>query len=275
MGPITPKVRLDYADVKVQLTEERYFRPIFDWHAKRGLIYACDPGSRGQDPAEFGDYFRCVRWYTAPGHDTPGGSADLIKDKVSSSIAHLYQRPRVWLEGYHSLGWGATPATLMHATRENFLFGCTLLNLHGLYYTTHGSFWEWAPPCYHFRMPYWEHMAVFLLRYFDRLSYLLSQGVHRCDVAILYPVAPFDAGMGGDEARGAAFDTGRRLMAAGIDFDFIDFESLGRAELKDGRICVAGRGVPRPGVAGHAGDPMVLPLRKRGRSFSPEESLSP
>ena len=60
--------------------------------------------------AEFGDYFRAVRWYTAPGHDTPGGRADLRKNKVSSSIAHLYQRPRVWLEGYHSLGWGATPA---------------------------------------------------------------------------------------------------------------------------------------------------------------------
>ncbi len=109
IGPITPKVRMDYMDVKVQLMEERYFKPIFDWHWPRGMIYACDPGGRGLNPEEFGDYFRCVRWYTAPGHDTPGGQADLIKGKVSSSIAHLYQRPRVWLEGYHSLGWGATP----------------------------------------------------------------------------------------------------------------------------------------------------------------------
>ena len=239
MGPITPKVRMDYADVKVRLTEERYFRPIFDWHWKRGMIYACDPGSRGQNPEEFGDYFRCVRWYTAPGHDTPGGSADLIKDKVSSSIAHLYRRPRVWLEGYHSLGWGATPATILRATRENFLYGCTLLNLHGLYYTTHGSYWEWAPPCYHFRMPYWDHLDSFL-RYFERLSYLLSQGVHRSEVAILYPVAPFDADMGGGEATAMAFGAGRRLMAEGIDFDFIDFESLARAEARDGRLEVAG-----------------------------------
>ncbi|MCU0915308.1 MAG: alpha-L-fucosidase [Planctomycetes bacterium] len=239
IGPITPKVRLDYEDVKVQLTEERYFRPIFDWHWKRGLIYACDPGSRGQNPAEFGDYFRCVRWYTAPGHDTPGDSANLIKDKVSSSIAHLYQRPRVWLEGYHSLGWGATPATLMKATCENYLYGCTLLNLHGLYYTTHGSFWEWAPPCYHFRMPYWDHMGVFL-RYFERLSYLLSQGVHCCDVAIMYPAAPWQAGLGGKEATDTAFETGRRLMAAGIDFDFMDFQSLTRAEIHEGRLRVSG-----------------------------------
>ena len=173
------------------------------------------------------------------GHDTPGGNADLIKDKVSSSIAHLYKRPRVWLEGYHSLGWGATPGTLMKATNENFLFGCTLLNLHGLYYTTHGSFWEWAPPCYHFRMPYWDHMGVFL-KYYERLSYLLSQGVHRCDVAILYPVEPFQAGMGGGEAAETAFEAGRQLMAGGRDFDFMDFQSLDRAEIRDGRLNVSG-----------------------------------
>ncbi|MBI2929177.1 MAG: hypothetical protein HYY24_26230 [Verrucomicrobia bacterium] len=142
LGTITPKVRMDYADVRMALMEERYFQPIYHWHASRGLIFACDSGGRGLQPDEFGDYFRATRWYTTPGHDTPGGQADLIKGKVSSSIASLYRRPRVWLEGYHSLGWGATPERLMFATRENYLYGCTLLNLHGLYYTTHGSFWE-------------------------------------------------------------------------------------------------------------------------------------
>ncbi|NUQ65268.1 MAG: hypothetical protein HUU20_22605 [Pirellulales bacterium] len=235
IGPVTPKARMDFADVRMALMEERYFEPIYRWHASRGLIFACDSGGRGLRPDEFGDYFRATRWYSAPGHDTPGGHADLIKGKVSSSIASLYRRPRVWLEGYHSLGWGATPERLMQATRENFLYGCTLLNLHGLYYTTHGSFWEWAPPCYHFRMPYWEHMGVFL-KYFDRLSYLLSQGAFVCDVAIVYPVAPFEAGLDGKTATQAAFDTGRALMAAGVNFEFVDAESLARAKVRDGRL---------------------------------------
>jgi len=240
IGPATPKIRLDYSDVMVALSEEYYFKPIFDWHWERGLIYACDPGSRGLNPVEFGDYFRCVRWYTAPGHDTPGGAADLRKDKVSSSIAHLYKRPRVWLEGYHSLGWGATPATIFDSSCRNFLYGASLLNLHGLYYTTHGSFWEWAPPCFHFRMPYWEHMAVFFT-YFERLSYLLSQGVHVCDVAILYPVAALEAGMGGEEAKDTAFRIGTEMYSRrGLDFDFIDFESLERAEVKDCQLQVSG-----------------------------------
>jgi len=238
VGPKTVKHRLDFMDVKMQLAQERYFIPIFQWHWSRGKIYGCDQGSRGRNPLEFGDYFSAVRWYTAPGHDTPGGTADLIKGKVSSSIAQLYRRPRVWLEGYHSLGWGATPENLMFATRENYLYGCNLLNLHGLYYTTHGSFWEWAPPCYHFRMPYWEHMGVFL-KYFERLSYLMSQGVHRCDVAVMYPVAPGQAGLGGKEATEAAFSAGASLLNNGYDFIFMDFESLARAEVRDGRFHVS------------------------------------
>ncbi|MBL7041421.1 MAG: hypothetical protein ISR77_22485 [Pirellulaceae bacterium] len=238
VGPKTVKYRLDFMDVKMQLAQERYFIPIFRWHWSRGKIYGCDQGSRGRNPMEFGDYFSSVRWYTAPGHDTPGGRADLIKGKVSSSIAHLYKRPRVWLEGYHSLGWGATPENLMFATRENYLYGCNLLNLHGLYYTTHGSFWEWAPPCYHFRMPYWDHMGTFL-KYFERLSYLMSQGVHQCDIAIMYPVAPGQAGLGGREAAAAAFAAGESLLADGYDFIFMDSESLARAEVCDGRFHVA------------------------------------
>jgi len=238
VGPLTPKARLDYADVRMALMEERYFQPIYRWHASRGLIFACDSGGRGLQPDEFGDYFRATRWYTAPGHDTPGGQADLIKGKVSSSIASLYRRPRVWLEGYHSLGWGATPERLMFATRENFLYGCTLLNLHGLYYTTHGSFWEWAPPCYHFRMPYWEHLGAFL-DYFERLAYLLSQGSFVCDVAVVYPVAPFEAGLDGAKATQAAFNTARSLMAAGINFEFVDADSLARGVVRNDRLEVA------------------------------------
>lgn len=241
MGDITPKVRMDYADVRMSLIEERYFQPIHEWHDSRGIIFGCDSGGRGLLPEYFGDYFRATRWYTAPGHDTPGGWADPIKGKVSSSIANLYQRPRVWLEGYHSLGWGASPERLMYATLENYLYGCNLLNFHGLYYSTYGSFWEWAPPCYHFRMPYWEHMDVFL-KYFERLSYLMSQGHQVCDVALIYPVAPYEAGMNGTKARDTAFEMARELIAAGISFEFLDHESLAKAVVEDGLLKIKDAG---------------------------------
>jgi len=113
MGEITPKVLIDYADVRMSLMEERYFKPVYDWHASRGIIFGCDNHGRGMEPDAYGDYYRATRWYSAPGHDTPGGNADVIKGKVSSSIANLYKLPRVQLEGYHSLGWGATLEQMM------------------------------------------------------------------------------------------------------------------------------------------------------------------
>ncbi|MCX6620882.1 MAG: glycosyl hydrolase, partial [Acidobacteria bacterium] len=153
--------------------------------------------------------------------------------------AHLYERPRTWLEGFYGSGWGTSSADVVDATWRNFAMGHNLLTLHGLYYSTHGGWWEWAPPCNHFRMPYWANMGEFL-RASERLSYLLSQGRHRADVAILYPVAAVEAGLSGKEAVSAAFSLGEHLYGKGIDFDFMDFESLARSQAKGGELQVAG-----------------------------------
>lgn len=238
MGDSTTKYRLDYNDVMVSLCEERFFEPVYRWHEERGLIYGCDHGGRGLDVTEFGDYFRTQRWNQGPGCDQPGLGRDIIKNKVASSIAHLYNRPRVWLEGFYGSGWGTSSGDLADAIFTNFAQGQNLLSLHGLYYSTPGGWWEWAPPCNHFRMPYWAEMKR-LLACTERLSYLLAQGYHRADVALLYPVEPVAAGFG----RGAvdcAFELGRQLYAMGIDFDFMDYESLARAEIGQGQLQVSG-----------------------------------
>lgn len=239
IGPRTCKIRLDYRDVLVQLEEEHYFQPVYQWHQERGMIYGCDHGGRGKDVTEFGDYFRTQKWNQAPGNDQPNLESDIIKNKVSSSITHLYERPRTWLEGFYGSGWGTSTSQLADAIFRNFAMGHNLLSLHGLYYTTHGGHWEWAPPCNHFRMPYWPHMGE-LLRCSERLSYLLSQGVHCCDVALLYPVAAVEAGLEGDRSVQSAFSLAECLYANGIDFDFIDFESVARSIVCDGQLEVAG-----------------------------------
>ena len=241
-GPDTVKVRLDMNDVMSALACERYYKPIYDWHASRGLIYGCDQATRGRHPMnQYIDYMRVMKYFTAPGFDTPGRSADIIKNKVGSSIAHLNRRPRVWLEGYHSQGWQASTSTIFDSTCHNYLYGSNILNLHGLYYSTYGGWWEWAPPCYHFRMPYWTYMKTFL-KYFERLSYILSQGDHVCDVAVVNPLEPcvYD-GNRGNVSVGVAHDIVRRLVTeAQTDVDFIDADSLAKATAKDGRLCVAG-----------------------------------
>ncbi len=263
VGPRTPKVRLDYNDVVVALSEEGFFKPVFDWHQQRGMIMGCDHGGRGRNVVEFGDYFRTQRWNQGPGADQPGLGKNLIKAKVAASIAHLYERPRVWLEGYYGSGWGTTSAGVVDATFANYAMGFNLLGIHGMYYATHGGWWEWAPPDNTFRMPYWKHLRGFM-GCVERLSYLLSQGVHRCDVAILYPVAAVEADMGGQEAVKTAFAAGEQLYAKGVDFDFMDFESLARAK-------VVG---PELHVSGEIYRALVLPAMRAARHSTLEKALA-
>ena len=256
VGPQTVKVRLDYNDVLSALSEENYFKPVYDWHQERGMTYGCDHGGRGRNLTEFGDYFRTQRWNQGPGSDQPGLGKDIVKAKVAASIAHLNERPRVWLEGFYGSGWGTSSEQIVDATFANFLMGYNLLSLHGLYYSTHGGWWEWAPPCNHWRMPYWKHYKPF----FDatqRLSYLLTQGHHVCDVAVYYPVASAEAGVDANESIGKSFSMVEQLYRNGIDVDFIDFESVERAAIKDGRLNIAGESyrvlvLPHPKVLRHA-----------------------
>ncbi|MBS1321083.1 MAG: hypothetical protein HP046_14560, partial [Parabacteroides sp.] len=238
IGPITPKIRLDYNDVMVSLSEENFFIPVYQWHEDRNLIYGCDHGGRGKDVSEFGDYFRTQRWNQAPGCDQPNLGKDIIKNKVASSIAHLYKRPRVWLEGFHSSNWDTNTANLTDATFANFVMGQNLLSLHGFYYSTRGGWWEWAPPCNHTHMPYWEEMGPFL-ECTERLSYILSQGYHRADVAILYPVESVVSGYD-QTAVQKAFSLGEYLYREGVDFDFMDYESLAKASIKNSKIHISG-----------------------------------
>lgn len=238
-GDSTSAIRLDYNDVLVSLSEENFFKPVYQWHQDRGLIFGCDHGGRGRDVAEFGDYFRTQRWNQGPGSDQPYLSKDIVKAKVAASISHLYERPRVWLEGFHSSGWGTSSAALTDAIFANYVAGYNLMSFHGFYYSTMGGWWEWAPPDNHFRMPYWKQIDP-LMKATERLSYLLSQGVHKCDVAIIYPTEPVVAGMDGDKAVKAAFETGEEIYRQGIDFDYIDYESLARCEIADNELRVSG-----------------------------------
>jgi len=239
LGSRSYKIRLDYNDVLVSLSEECFFKPLYNWHTDRGMLFGCDHGGRGTDVTEFGDYFRTQRWMSGPGNDQPGLGRDIIKNKVASSIAHLYERPRTWLEGFYGSGWGTSSEEVADATFANFAMGQNLLSLHGLYYTTHGGWWEWAAPDNHWRQPYWANMGDFL-KCSERLSYVLSQGHHRCDVAMIYPVAPTEANLKGKESTETAFKIARDLYPAGIDFDFMDFESLDRCLIQNSALNVSG-----------------------------------
>jgi hypothetical protein len=60
---------------------------------------------------------------------------------------------------------------------------------------------------------------------------------------VVYPVSPRQAS-NNQHGPGGAFDAGTRLFNAGIDFTFIDYQSLARVEVRDSRLHVAGMQLP-------------------------------
>ncbi|MFI5690995.1 hypothetical protein ACIA58_04100 [Kribbella sp. NPDC051586] len=245
--PDGDRVRRDYHALRAALAEEAFFQPLHAWHDKHGLIVGCDQ----QDPARTGepvagvqlyaDYARTHRWFSAPGSDHHGDA------RIHSSLAHLYGRPRTWLEAFHSTGWGGTLEETYDWLLPWIRTGATLYNPHAVYYTTRAGWWEWAPPSTDWRQPYWRHHKLFADAV-SRLCAALSLGRHVCDVAVLFPTAVAQADLGFDgpgERAERAQRVYRELVGdatwfapapgvldrARIDADVIDDDSLTGAEI--------------------------------------------
>ncbi|MDK1342707.1 glycosyl hydrolase [Streptomyces sp. 378] len=258
------KVRADYYAVRAQLTEEALFRPLADWHRERGLLLGSDQShpARAGYPAQstqiYTDYFRTHRWYGAAGSDHHGDA------KVHSSMAHLYGHERVWIEAFHSSGWGGTLEDTYDWLLPFLRSGANLYNPHASYFGTAGGWFEWAPPSTDWRQPYWKQYPAFS-RAVARICSIMSWGGYAAEVAVLHPTAtmqalvPLDAPvrhfgdgrLGGGHGR--ADETQRHYLdlcgtnnwlgphagaldRRGISFDVVDDDSVRRARAADGAL---------------------------------------
>lgn len=261
------KVRTDYYQVRAELTQEAFFEPLGRWHEEHGLLLGADqsnPARAGyplQSTQIYTDYFRTHRWYSAVGSDHEGDS------KVHSSMAHLYGHDRVWLEAFHSSGWGGTLEETWDWLLPFLRSGATLYNPHASYFSTVGGWFEWAPPSTDWRQPYWRLYPTFS-RAVARVTALMSWGHYEADVALLHPTTTMQAGLPigqpvdyfltsslGPEFAGveASQDTYLALAGTndwfrsrpglldqqGVSFDVIDDSSIQRAESSDGFLRVA------------------------------------
>lgn len=257
--------------IAAELAEQSLFIPLGNWHRKYGMLIGCDQAgpARRVDPHAaqrlYLDYFRTHRWYNSPGVDMEG------EMKPHSSMVHLNGGKRVWLEAFHSSGWGGTIEETMHWLVPWLQAGATLFSPHAVYYSTRGGWWEWAPPDTGWRQPYFEHYGVFADTV-SRVCHLLSEGAHVCDIAVHYPsyvivghlslgdVKPREHPMaasnrdpneqvahlrqvylqvtGAVNRRDTVANPGV-LRSRHLDFDIMDDSILERAEVQTGRLSIA------------------------------------
>ncbi|MFJ9629464.1 glycosyl hydrolase [Streptomyces sp. NPDC101175] len=186
------KIRADYYAVRAELTEEALFKPLAAWHEERGMLVGADQSNpaRAGFPAQstqlYTDYFRTHRWYGAVGSDHHGDA------KVHSSMAHLYGHERVWIEAFHSSGWGGTLADTYDWLLPFLRSGANLYNPHASYFGTAGGWFEWAPPSTDWRQPYWQQYPAFS-RAVARICSIMSWGTYSAEVAVLHPTATMQA----------------------------------------------------------------------------------
>lgn len=266
IGPKTDQIRCDYYGTMSALVEENFYKPFAQWLHQHGMIYVTI-ATRGRENLleqtyEYGDFFRYMRWFDVTGNEDPGQETiperHFIDAKLSSSIAHLYPTKRVGVCAYWGSGWGMTLGENVAWTNGNYAWGVNLLSRDGGMYTLMGGWYEWAPPNVDFYQPYWQYFKVFT-DYVRRLSYVMSQGVHRADVAVLYPLTTIHAnwiagkvsGRFGDneilpafnqhaqEAAQMTMNLASRIYQNTIDLDFIDYHSLERSTVEDAKLKVS------------------------------------
>ena len=194
------------------------------------------------------------RHFSAPGSDHWGDS------KIHSSIAHAKGHGRTWLEGFHSTGWGGTLEETYDWFTAFLRRGATIYDPHAVYYDTVGGWWEWAPPSTCWRQPYWPAYSQ-LAQAVSRLTAVLEQGVHVCDVAVLFPTAtvqsyltlegPMDPATEALHAYEALnghsswmHETPGVLDRARRDYDVLDASLLGTARVSGNALIVAGEHYP-------------------------------
>ncbi|MEX2511520.1 MAG: hypothetical protein WD398_01330 [Cyclobacteriaceae bacterium] len=243
VGDKTPKYRIDYFDAYLAVVEKTYWKKVYDWTADKNILTSHDNWGRKNiygHSQGYIDYFRTQRWFSAPGFDDAGQRSLLDRNyydtKIAASIARLYQRPRVWNEGFHSSGWGRTTNQTLSWLAATYAFGANLYDEHGLYYSLNASTWEHAAPDPHWNQPYWVYYHK-ISDWVARASYMMSQGQSVADVAVSYPVTSLLADIEKNEIDYNSYmHVSRLIYDDGMDNDIIDDQSIIESVVQNGLL---------------------------------------
>lgn len=239
------KVRCDVVEVLSESAEEAFFKPLAEWHEKHGMIFACSQMNRKSEPIEefhwYLDYFRTMRWSSLIGQNQSGDS------KLHDSIAQIYKRKGVVLQGFLNIGWGCNLDEISQWLHRWYQRGANLYSPSAVYYTTKGAWWEWLPPSICWRQPYWLHFRIFA-DHIARLSFLLNQGYHLCPLAVFYPSTAIHAHMGFGEPNEVALSCQKVYLelvgkpdlqqpqGGVLDKDFRDFAVIDEDIIAQGKV---------------------------------------
>jgi hypothetical protein len=268
-GQETPRVRLQFQKTVQGLYVESYFKPIYDWCRRHGMLsigHVDNEGELGCQVKEQTDFFATAEYMHYAGVDTLFDTTfrrapltnNHVASKLASSAEHLLEKDRTMAEAFGvAAGWELTLPTLKWLGDFQAVCGINYFMPHAAYYSLAGyRKWE-CPPDQSYHVSYAPFYKIFA-DHLARLSAVLHGGRHVAPAALVMPVAAMavalDPGHGfvwTDQAKanpqvreiqGSFDETVEQLSRHQVDFDIVNEEMLSRAEMgKDGQLQLKNR----------------------------------
>ena len=243
-GPKTAAFRRDYTAGVQQRLEEVFYRAQSEWCAAHGIALTGHP--------KWSNEMSVLRYFQFPGQDMvhhyiePGSASAIEGDhsvaaKAATSGARLQGARRILTEVCGAYGWGLTLDETKWLFDWHFVRGNNLMCPHAVYYSIRDRrAWESEPDLgvHNVWWPHFHHLAD----YGRRLSWLLSDGQHVCDVAVL------------GDGNNLPWRAAKQLYESQIDFLYVDDAAVGAATVEGGHLEV---GTQRYRVVIVDGDPVL------------------
>ena len=225
-GEDTEVFRERYEAAVQKRLQEVFYKGQSDWCADHGIDLTGHPKDSndmtslrlfqlpGQD---------MVWRYVEPNKPTALEGEHSIAAKGATSGARLSNRRRILTEVCGAYGWNLTLDELKWLFDWHIVRGNNLLNPHAVFYTIRERrAWE-SEPDLAIHNVWWPHFTDIAV-YSRRLSWLLTDGEHVCDVAIL------------GDGNHLPWQAAKQLYQNQVDFLYLDDQAVAEAEVADGRL---------------------------------------
>lgn len=261
-GPDTGKVRRDFWTTVTNQYVGRFFERYRKWCEDNGILLTghlfLEEGLYSNTMYQ-GNFPQVLSEFHIPGVDhlalvaegdyvirtIPPSITRTHGQKLGSSVAHTRGRHRLLSETYGCAGWTLSMEHMKWIFDWQASMGINFLCPHAFYYSLAGVRKTDAPPSQFYQATYWPHYRHFA-DYVARVCYAMSQGTHRAQIGLLYPIKGFHSewapGVQGpvDKLIADYFDTYcSYLLKEHLDYDILDEPAIKRSLVLDQQLRIA------------------------------------
>jgi len=237
---ISPKLRCDFFQTVSQMYREYFLHPQRKFCEKYNMKFI---GHLHYEDylhlqiATQGDFWGALSEFSYAGCDRIEYNYGAFTERLTSSVAHQYNKSRTLSETYAQGGWDFSMQDMRFWADYQLVRGINLFVVHAFFYSIDDFRYNDAPPSYFFQSPVYYQYGYFS-DYMMRMCELLAEGKRENNLAVYYPTVAaqvlFDPD---DQEKVRALDRDvqsvvSELEKARYDFCLVDDNFLKNIELQ-------------------------------------------